>query len=107
MIVPAYNERSRLGIMLRDAIQYLEELDLESKVPGRRLPMGVQRGSYEVLIVDDGSKDGTFDVALVLAKELQEKWTEGGRKLRGVIKVVKLVRNRGKGGTVKHVSSYR
>ncbi|KAL8287642.1 hypothetical protein RQP46_003500 [Phenoliferia psychrophenolica] len=108
VVVPAYNERARLGIMLRDAVAYLEELPLDGEgssaggEPLRRLPVGVARGSYEVLIVDDGSKDGTADVALDLARELSETWSKGARKMRGVVKVVSLVRNRGKGGSVKH-----
>ncbi|KAM0750682.1 hypothetical protein T439DRAFT_325738 [Meredithblackwellia eburnea MCA 4105] len=104
VVVPAYNERKRLGIMLNEAVDYLEGLDLEDQSSGklRALPRGVERGSYEVLIVDDGSKDGTAQVALELAKELEEKWKKDGRRLRGEIRVVTLVRNRGKGGSVKH-----
>lgn len=89
--------------MLRDAVAYLEELALDGEEARRRLPKRVERGSYEVLVVDDGSKDGTAEVALELAKELAGKWTEGGRSMRGVVRVVSLVRNRGKGGSVKHV----
>lgn len=103
VVVPAFNEKARIGIMLDEAIGYLEERELEDTAT-RRLPADVERGSYEVLIVDDGSKDGTADVALELARGLQQKWSKGGRKLRGSIKVVTLVRNRGKGGSVKHVS---
>lgn len=114
VIVPAYNERARLGIMLRDAVRYLEELPLsergaEEVVAGRsgagrrELPRGVERGSYEVLVVDDGSKDGTTQVALELAAELETQWSAKGRRPRGVVKVVTLVKNRGKGGCVKHV----
>lgn len=102
VVVPAYNERARLGPMLRDAVAYLEELALDGEEARRRLPKRVERGSYEVLVVDDGSKDGTAEVALELAKELAGKWTEGGRSMRGVVRVVSLVRNRGKGGSVKH-----
>ena len=99
VVVPAYNERARLGTMLRDAVDYLEERVVE----GGEEVKGVERGSYEVLVVDDGSRDGTTDVALELAEELEKKWSAKGRRIRGSIKVVTLVRNRGKGGSVKHV----
>lgn len=103
VVVPAYNEKHRLGHMLRAAVDYLESVPVQSSSGSK---VDVVRGSYEVIIVDDGSKDGTAQVALDLAKELQEKWerVEGKkRQMRGEIKVVTLVRNRGKGGSVKHV----
>lgn len=90
--------------MLKEAVDYLESVDLTLPAGGPPLPNGVERGSYEILIVDDGSKDGTAKVALKLAEELNKSWREEGtRKLRGEIKVVTLVQNRGKGGSVKHV----
>ena len=67
--------------MLEDTIDYLEQH---------------HRGKYEVLIVDDGSTDGTAKVALDWGKKMVGK---GG----DTIKVVKLERNRGKGGAVTHV----
>lgn len=92
--------------MLNETTDYLEELNLQVELGEfvRKLPIGVERGSYEILIVDDGSKDGTSEIALGLAKDIEEKWSKNGRKMRGVIKVVTLIRNRGKGGCVKHVS---
>lgn len=51
--------------------------------------------AYEILIVDDGSKDATFDKALQFAKENAHR---GGKNIR----VVKLAKNRGKGGAVTH-----
>lgn len=50
---------------------------------------------YEILLVDDGSKDATFDKALSFAKENSHR---GGNNIR----VVKLAKNRGKGGAVRH-----
>ncbi|GAA5929989.1 hypothetical protein JCM3775_004480 [Rhodotorula graminis] len=97
VVVPAYNERDRLSVMLRPAVEFLETRDLAERAP-RLLPDGVERGSYEVLIVDDGSKDGTSDVALELAGEVEREF---GAK-RGNVKVCRLVRNRGKGGATKH-----
>ncbi|GAA5907869.1 dolichyl-phosphate beta-glucosyltransferase [Sporobolomyces salmoneus] len=97
VVVPAYNESLRLAVMLRPAIEYLETRNLdESEI--KTLPNGIEEGSYEVLIVDDGSKDDTVKVALKLAKELEEEF---GAK-RGIVKVCSLVRNRGKGGATRH-----
>lgn len=103
VVVPAYNERKRLGVMLRDCIQFLEgPLGDAHDEPGSQLPADVVKGSYEVLIVDDGSKDGTAQVALELAKELEQEF---GSK-RGEVKVVTLERNRGKGGATRFVRGY-
>ncbi|GAA5999024.1 dolichyl-phosphate beta-glucosyltransferase [Rhodotorula paludigena] len=99
VVVPAYNERQRLAVMLRPAVQYLEERPMPpagaSTAAGARK---VERGSYEILIVDDGSNEGTAEYALELAKELEGEF---GSK-RGQVKVCRLVRNRGKGGATKH-----
>lgn len=72
VIVPAYNEEQRLPKMLDEAIEYLE----------------AQKFKYEVIVVDDGSKDGTSTVVNEFSKKL------GGDK----IKLLKLAKNRGKGG---------
>lgn len=50
VVIPAYNEEERLPIMLKECIEYLEE----------RFPK-----DYEVIVVDDGSKDKTTKVGLV------------------------------------------
>lgn len=70
--------------MLGPALDYLEQR-LEDE-PGQ---------TYEVIIVDDGSTDGTAGAALDFAAGRLER---GGRNVR----VVTLVENRGKGGAVKH-----
>jgi hypothetical protein len=64
----------------------------------------LEEGS-EVLLVDDGSSDGTAEKA----RELVEKWEERVEKAGGKveIRVVRLVKNRGKGGAVQHVSGPR
>lgn len=47
VIIPAYNEENRLGATLRKIITYLEERDTR----------------FELLVVDDGSSDGTVRTA--------------------------------------------
>lgn len=51
--------------------------------------------AYEILVVDDGSKDATLEKALEFAKDNAHR---GGSNIR----VVKLAKNRGKGGAVRH-----
>lgn len=118
LVVPAFNEENRLGIMLREAVEYLQKEygrdTLETKVNGsvrrrhkdtKESPNG-HTGSgkddanqeptgWEVLIISDGSKDKTVDTALEFARSL-------GTESTGLIRVVSLVENRGKGGAVTH-----
>ncbi|CCE86640.1 Piso0_005143 [Millerozyma farinosa CBS 7064] len=79
VVVPCYNETERLGKMLIEAVEHLKV-----KFPN----------SYEILIVDDGSKDGSDKFALKMADVLNLK--------PHTLRVVKLSRNRGKGGAVTH-----
>lgn len=76
VVIPAYNERERLPVMLREAAAYLSTRSF----------------AFEVLVVDDGSSDGTAGVAEALGRELFP-----GGELRAVV----LARNRGKGGAVR------
>ncbi|BGP16087.1 hypothetical protein JCM10213_007534 [Rhodosporidiobolus nylandii] len=102
VVVPAYNESVRLGVMLRPAIEFLETRSLpEKNTSANEVRDGPQKGSYEVLLVDDGSKDGTAQVALDLARQIAAD-LPGGAMKRGGVKVCRLVRNRGKGGATKH-----
>jgi len=71
IVIPAYNESSRLGPTLRRVVDYLRQ----KGVP------------YEVLVVDDGSSDDTSEVA-------RQYEAEGVRVLRQEV-------NRGKGAVLK------
>lgn len=79
VVVPCYNETERLGKMLSEATEYLEQ----------HYPK-----NYEIIIVDDGSSDGTADYAIKLAN--------GYRLKPHTMKVIQLSKNRGKGGAVTH-----
>lgn len=57
-IVPAYNEESRLPTMLDETIEYLQ----------RRQNADPDNFTYEIIIVDDGSKDNTANVVLEYAQ---------------------------------------
>ena len=76
VVIPAYNEEQRLELMVLEAIEYLE-LQLEKA---------------ELIVVDDGSSDGTAKLAYSIAS----------RHKNIEIRVLRLERNRGKGGAVVH-----
>ena len=75
VIVPAYNEELRLPKMLEECLEFFE----------------ARKSSYEVIIVDDGSKDTTTEVGLGYVDKY------GCDKLR----VLSLAKNRGEGGAVR------
>lgn len=80
VIVPAYNEEERLPTMMEEAIEHLEKRQKSNP-----------SFSYEVIIVDDGSKDKTTKTALKYSKMY------GTDKVR----VLTLEKNRGKGGAIR------
>ncbi|XP_065669959.1 dolichyl-phosphate beta-glucosyltransferase isoform X2 [Hydra vulgaris] len=80
VIIPAYNEESRLPIMLDAALEYLSKRQNTDSL-----------FSFEIIIVDDGSKDNTTQVALQYVNKY------GSEKIR----VLTLKKNRGKGGAVR------
>ncbi|KAG1055455.1 hypothetical protein G6F46_002016 [Rhizopus delemar] len=78
-IVPAFDESKRLPTMLEEAVEYLEQ---QKKLD--------QTYTYEIIIVDDGSRDNTIDVAVKFAKEHPNS----------DIRLLAMEKNRGKGGAV-------
>ncbi len=75
IVIPAYNEAARLGETLRTVFAYLNE----------HVPQG------EVIVVDDGSEDGTADVA-------EQSFAQAGNVSARAIRVRP---NRGKGHAVR------
>lgn len=73
LVVPAYNEVRRLPASLR----------------AMRVHLDAQPDAYEVIVVDDGSADGTA----AAAQEIAADWPE--------LSVLRLPRNRGKGAAVR------
>ena len=73
VVIPAYNEEKRLPTYLREIITYFD-----------------RRGeSYEVIVVDDGSQDGTGSMV------------ERFRANTPSVRLIKLMENRGKGCAVR------
>ncbi|KAL9004269.1 MAG: hypothetical protein Q9188_002904 [Gyalolechia gomerana] len=122
IVVPAFNEENRLGLMLREAVQYLQKEygqtgsagsangGLKHRHKGAQEQANGYLGSgnkgaqreptgWEILIISDGSKDKTVDTALEFARSL-------GIDSAGLIRVASLVENRGKGGAVTHGMSH-
>jgi dolichyl-phosphate beta-glucosyltransferase len=108
VVFPAYNEEDRVLPTLEEAIAYLDEHigrpdsgKSASRPSSKRHSRSRSRGDkpmqevsgYEIIFVNDGSKDKTVDVVLKFAHE---------NGLDDILRVVNLERNRGKGGGVTH-----
>ncbi|CAD6447745.1 6fff2b23-dc70-4308-b765-b575f43b6525 [Sclerotinia trifoliorum] len=87
LVVPAYNEEERLTGMLEEAVSVLDNTY-------GRISRGKGTGTgYEILLVNDGSKDKTVQIALDFSRK---------NNLHDVLRIVTLEENRGKGGAVTH-----
>lgn len=113
IVIPAFNEQERLPHMLKEAVQHLRMLQEQAKTLVDKEAGSLANGngtvhrhnpvtqnallrplrSYEIIIVDDGSRDATAEVALQFAKT---------NELDDVIRVIQLGRNCGKGKAVRH-----
>lgn len=114
IIVPAFNERERLGIMVDEAMTYLSDAVFEPELKrGSGLDPSWYEDGVELVVVDDGSRDDTARIAIDLASRWEKKLqarraaTDEKRNWPEVdMRVIKLERNRGKGGAVRHVSGH-
>ncbi|KAJ3212130.1 dolichyl-phosphate beta-glucosyltransferase [Entophlyctis luteolus] len=79
VIIPAYNEELRLPKMLNETLDYL--IKRRANHPEK---------TFEIIVVDDGSKDSTASLARSIAKD----------RSCSDVRVLVLAINRGKGGAV-------
>ncbi|KAF4875113.1 Dolichyl-phosphate beta-glucosyltransferase [Colletotrichum siamense] len=105
VVLPAYNEAARILPTLEEAVAYLDAhfgrpssdtKPILSPTTSRRRTKNAPSealSGYEIIIVDDGSRDSTVDVCLEFAHN---------NGLHDVLRIIKLERNRGKGGAVTH-----
>ncbi|KAK3918458.1 Dolichyl-phosphate beta-glucosyltransferase [Frankliniella fusca] len=80
VVVPAYDEEKRLPPMLDECLEFLENRRQRTKT-----------FQYEVIVVSDGSKDGTVKVASAYCSKYGSE----------IVRVLDLQPNRGKGGAVR------
>jgi dolichyl-phosphate beta-glucosyltransferase len=73
VVIPALNEERRLAPMVREAVAFLR----------------ARGGSFEILVVDDGSRDGTSALVRRLAEDAPE------------VRLIRLAQNQGKGLAVR------
>ncbi|KAL0027389.1 hypothetical protein WJX79_007641 [Trebouxia sp. C0005] len=81
VVIPAYNEEDRLPVTLEDLTGYLSH----------RRDTKDANFTYEIIIVDDGSRDNTSGIAFDYVRKYSFE----------AVRVIRLSRNMGKGGAVK------
>lgn len=81
VVVPAYNEEFRLPQMLDETLTYLEARSTSAAAASGYPGTGF---SYEVIVVDDGSTDGTYEAARAAANATLGAQAVNGWGLRGV-----------------------
>ena len=87
IIIPAYNEEKRIEKTLERIFSYMK----------------LKKHDFEMVVVDDGSKDKTVEVVELFRKKIDKnKKSKDIKKVnKNRIKILKNVKNKGKGHSVK------
>lgn len=88
VVIPAYREEQRIGVMLVDTIEYLE--NRVERQPGF---------SAEVIVVDDGSPDGTSKQVNEACSLIKSNAIDLG--------LIRFSQNQGKGAAISEVRSLK
>lgn len=80
IVIPAYNESARLGPTLRRVVDYLRQNGIR----------------YEVLVVDDGSTDGTSELARTFEPEGVRVLTQEVNRGKGAVLKAGVLESRGR-----------